>query len=89
MKFFSTIWLGWVSWFQLKKLEQESRSSRRFQKQCERLRCFNLAELEERHRQNVEGTIAELRVHRGQLRSGQPTPGARNVPQPIGEKMVP
>ena len=47
-------WFGRFStWLHLKKLQREVRNSERFQKKCEQLRCFALAELEEEHRMSV------------------------------------
>lgn len=45
------------AWLRLKKLKHEFRRSQRFQKACEKLKCFNLAEAERRYRLKIEDDI--------------------------------
>lgn len=47
----------WITWLRLKKLRHELRTSEAFQKECEKLGCFVLADLEKRHRAEIEAKI--------------------------------
>ena len=46
----------------LRKLEREARYSEEFQRECERLRCFNLAALEEQYREQLVAEIKRQRM---------------------------
>ncbi|MDB6025962.1 MAG: hypothetical protein JWM68_2185 [Verrucomicrobiales bacterium] len=50
-----------LAWFELKKLEREFRSSEKFQRECEKLRCFHLAKMEEGLRGRIAAEINELK----------------------------
>ncbi len=55
-------WSGRVTaWCHLKKLQYESWNSKRFQRECEKLQCFHLAELEERYRAEIGMRIKLLK----------------------------
>jgi hypothetical protein len=55
-------WRRAVSWFQVKRMERELRSSEKFQKQCEEIRCFNLAEMEEGYQARLKEKIRRQRM---------------------------
>jgi hypothetical protein len=52
---------GWIErlrlWCRLKELERELRNSEKFQRECEQMRCFNLAELEQKYRESIAEKI--------------------------------
>jgi hypothetical protein len=48
-------------WLEIKRLQWEFRSSERFQKQCERLQCFGVAELEQNYRKELARKIESLK----------------------------
>jgi hypothetical protein len=50
-----------VIWFRIKRLDYELKSSKRFQQYCKRIRCFNLAELEECGQKQIQWNIVQLR----------------------------
>ena len=49
------------AWFKIKKLERDFRDSEKFQQECEKLRCFNLAKIEEGFRAQLADQINRLR----------------------------
>src|SRR4051794_17671848 len=56
-------WLRrWGVCLQLTKLNYELWNSRRFQRQCEKFRCFNLAELEKNFGQGLQKKIIRLKT---------------------------
>jgi hypothetical protein len=61
---FQSLWKQFVLWCRLQKLEHEFRSSERFQKVCEEIQCFILAELEETHRTKIAEEIRRLKGFR-------------------------
>ena len=62
VKTFLRSWFHWaLAWFQLKKLEYELRDSKKFQRECEKLRCFILADLEKNYRKQIQDKIGYLK----------------------------
>ena len=55
-----TIWARVHRWFRRRQLAREVRISESFQKECERIHCFHLAELEQKHRVELQEQIHEL-----------------------------
>lgn len=51
-----------VRWFRVKRLEYQWWSSRKFQRECEKIRCFTLARLEAEHRARLEARLREERA---------------------------
>jgi hypothetical protein len=50
-----------VRWVRVKKLEFQLWDSERFEKYCERIRCFNLVELEKASRRRLEQELSRLK----------------------------
>lgn len=51
-----------VVWYRIKQLEREFQSSERFQKYCEKIQCFNLAESEKADQEKIRKKIEGLRA---------------------------
>ena len=49
------------SWLKRKRLEREFKDSEKFQKECEKLHCFNLAKIERDFREKLAEQINELK----------------------------
>jgi len=49
-----------MTWFRLKMLLRELRSSEKFQRECEKLHCKNLAVLQEKYRDELKDKIRRL-----------------------------
>jgi hypothetical protein len=51
-----------VVWFCVRRLERELRQSQKFQRQCEKIRCFTLAELEKVEQEKIKAKITRLKA---------------------------
>jgi hypothetical protein len=47
-------------WLRHRQLAREIRNSENFQKECEKMHCFHLAELEGKHRAELQEEIQQL-----------------------------
>jgi hypothetical protein len=55
-------WKKILNWFRVKKLQFEIHSSRRFQKECEDIECFALAENEKEFQAELSAEIKKIKA---------------------------
>jgi hypothetical protein len=50
------------TWYRLWKLQGELRTSEKFRRECEKLQCFTLAEVEEDYGKEIKEKISRLKT---------------------------
>src|SRR5438309_1392038 len=79
-----------MTWFRLKKLEHELRSNKNFQKECEKIHCFILAELTEKDQINLREKIRKLKTSQTNVLPPEKRhePVTENLPQTEVERVA-